>query len=56
MPGRENYLYWERIRHARTERLETELANAQAVIADKDAMITSKDAEINRLRALLENK
>lgn len=47
--AREDHLYWERIRQARTERLETQLANAQAEIADKDA-------EIARLLALLENK
>ena len=47
--AREDYLYWERIRKKQTERLQTQLADAQAKLA-------SKDAEIARLKALLENK
>ena len=47
--AREDYLYWERIRKKQKERLQTQLADAQAKLA-------SKDAEIARLKALLENK
>lgn len=61
--AREDYLYWERIRKKQTERLQTQLADAQAELASKDAEIANqkteldiKDAEIARLKALLENK
>lgn len=38
--AREDHLYWERIRQARTEQLETDLANARADLANAQAKIT----------------
>ena len=49
--AREDYLYWERIRQARTERLETDLANTQADLAIAQAKNATLLKELEELRA-----
>ena len=52
--AREDYLYWEHIRNARTERLETDLANTQAVLANTQAELADALAEKSALTKELE--
>ena len=51
--AREDYLYWERIRQARAERLETDLADTQTQLTDTQTQLT--DTQTQLADALAEN-
>ena len=52
--AREDYLYWERIRQARAERLETDLADTQTQLTDTQAQLADALAENAALSKELE--
>ena len=49
--AREDFLYRERIKENRNQRIKTELAETKAELADKDAELAAKDALIAELLA-----
>lgn len=52
--AREDYLYWERIRNARTEHLKSQLNDTQTELASKSAELASKDDTIANMAQELE--
>ena len=54
--AREDFLYWERMKENRNKRVEAELAEAKAKLANQDAELADKDAELERQKAELAAK
>jgi len=54
--AREDFLYWERIKENRNQRIETELAETKAKLADKDAELADKNAELKSHKAELKSQ
>lgn len=48
--AREDYLYWERIRTADAKRTQQQLADAQAIIIQKDAYIAELEAQLKQYK------